>query len=321
MASFEEINYNIRANKSIERKMIAEVIQKLSFISDLENYRYIGLGSTYFTDFTLFHKGLGIKNMISIEKEESKKERFEFNKPFSCIKMEYGDTSTVLPNLELDKHLNIIWLDYDGVIEDYVFSDLDSIVSTCLPGTLFLISINVECSHGSRESRTKELIERIGKEKIPAKYLDQNLNNITFPKLAYEMIDTQIRKSLLERTRGNSSILDYSQLFHYLYKDGAQMLTIGGILFDNKQSTILKKINFNMIEHCSFDNEPFRIKCPNLTYKEINYLNNLLPCELEISKNGNIQNKDFKKLPLNQEDIKRYAKVYRYFPNFSEVNI
>lgn len=321
MASFEEINYNIRANKSIERKMISEIVQKLSFFSDLENYRYIGLGSTYFTDFILFHKNLGINNMISIEKEESKKDRFEFNKPFSCIDIEYGDTSTVLPNLELDKNLNIIWLDYDGKIEDYVFSDLDSIVSNSLAGTMFLISVNVESSPGTQESRMKDLIEKIGKQRIPARFTDQNLNNKNLPLVVYEMIDTQIRKSLLERTGGDSAILDYNQIFHYLYKDGAQMLTVGGILFDNKQSSILKKINFSSIEHCSDDEKPFKIKCPNLTYKEVNHLNNLLPCELEISGNGFIKNKEFKKLPLNHEDIKRFAEVYRYYPNYSEVNM
>src|ERR1700761_6192677 len=111
-SSFEKINYSLRPNKSIERKMICEAFTRLSLLDHLSNYRYIGMGSAYFADFILFHRNLGMTNLISIEKEESKKARFEFNKPFSCIDIKYGNSSTVLPNLELEKSKNIVWLDY-----------------------------------------------------------------------------------------------------------------------------------------------------------------------------------------------------------------
>lgn len=321
MASFEKINYNIRANKSIERKMISELIQRLSLYSELNEYRYIGLGSPYFTDFILFHKYLGLNNMISIEKEESKKARFEFNKPFSCIDMHYGNATTILPNLELDKNLNIIWMDYDGKIEDYVFSDIDSIVANSAAGSLFLVSINVEPSPGEKGNRMQELVDRVGKNRIPVEFEDLNLNRTVLPQVIYEMIDTQIKKSLLERTGGDKSILEYRQLFHYLYKDGAQMLTVGGILLDKKQNKAFKKLKTDNIKHLSSTAEPSKIKCPNLTYKEVHFLNNILPCELEFTNNGYIKNKEFKKLPLNHHDMKDFADIYRYYPNFSETNL
>ena len=78
MSSFEKINYNLRPNKCIERKMMCEALGRLAFLEYLENYRYIGFGSPYFADFTLFHRSLGITKLESIEKEESKKSRFEF---------------------------------------------------------------------------------------------------------------------------------------------------------------------------------------------------------------------------------------------------
>jgi hypothetical protein len=46
------------------------------------------LGSPYFVDFILFHKYLNINDLVSIEREVSKKERFEFNIPYSGIKNE-----------------------------------------------------------------------------------------------------------------------------------------------------------------------------------------------------------------------------------------
>lgn len=321
MASFEEINYNIRANKSIERKMISELIQRLSFFSDLINYRYIGLGSTYFTDFILFHKYFGLTNMISIEKEASKKARFEFNKPFSCIEMHYGDATTILPNLELDENLNIIWMDYDGKTEDFVFSDIDTIIANSRAGSLFLVSINVEQSPGTKDDRMKELIKQVGKSRIPLQFEDSNLNNKNLPKVIYEMIDTQIKKSTLERSGGDDSIIEYRQLFHYLYKDGAQMLTVGGLLLDAKQKRKFNRLKTENIKHLSSTAEPTKIKCPNLTYKEVHSLNNLLPCELEITNTGQIKNKEFKKIPLNPYDVKSFAELYRYYPNFAETNL
>ena len=143
-SSFEKINYNLRPNKSIERKMMCEALSRLSFIEHLNKYRYIGLGSPYFADFILVHKNLGITDLISIEKEESKKNRFEFNIPYSGIKMHYGLSTTIIPNLELDKKKNIIWLDYDDKISDFMFSDIDSFFLNSKTGSFFIMSVNVE---------------------------------------------------------------------------------------------------------------------------------------------------------------------------------
>ena len=69
MSSYQKINYSIRPAKSAERKMLCELIQHLSVFHKLSDYQYIGFGSTYFTDFSLFHRNLGINKMISIEKD------------------------------------------------------------------------------------------------------------------------------------------------------------------------------------------------------------------------------------------------------------
>lgn len=321
MASFEKINYNIRANKSIERKMIAEVLQKLVFFRPLNEYRYIGFGSAYFTDFILFHKVLGMNDMISIEINEGNKNRFDFNKPFSCINIEYGSSTTVLPNLELDKKNNIIWLDYDGKISNDTFSDIDSIVLNACSGSVFLVSLNVEVDRGKEDNGMNQLIKDIGKERIPIEFLEEKINQRTYPKIVYEMIDRQVKKTLMHRNGGSDSEIKYFQLFHYLYKDGANMLTIGGILANNTQERLINKMKLDEIRHLSFDNKEFKISCPNLTYKEVHLLNNLLPCELELTAKGTIRNSEFKKVHLGHSDIIKYSELYKYYPNFAETNL
>jgi len=121
--SYRKFNYRVRPAKSIERKMLCETLLRLSFFEPIENYRYIGFGSTTFADFILFHKTLGIKDMISIEKRETDKVRFEFNKPFHCIDMRYGNSNEVLPSLAWQTK-TIVWLDYDGFLTDSVLQDV-----------------------------------------------------------------------------------------------------------------------------------------------------------------------------------------------------
>lgn len=323
MGSFENINYNTRPNKAIERKMINEALSRLSFIRELQEYRYIGMGATYFTDFNLFHKSLGIKNMVSIEQEESKRARFELNRPFSCINMAYGSSTNILPNLELEKHNNIIWLDYDYGLEDFIFSDLDIIVANSKVGSTFLISLNVlPQNKGTKEEKLQNIIDKIGRQRIPNKFLELNLGakNI-YIELIYELINRQINKSLLERNGDKQDKVYYKQIFNYFYQDGAPMLTIGGILHDNEMRTKINRMNLENLKHLSFNSQQYKIQCPNLTYREVQILNNLLPKELDISITGNIKNPELKKLPLNHGDIINYSEIYRYYPNYAETNI
>ena len=53
------INYVMRPAKNIERKMMGEVLARLSAIAPLSKYRYVGLGSEFFKDFVLYHQMLG----------------------------------------------------------------------------------------------------------------------------------------------------------------------------------------------------------------------------------------------------------------------
>ena len=64
--SFEKFNYSLRPAKNIERKMFCEVFARLSRISPLRSYRYIGFGANTFVDFTLFHQRLGITDMVTL---------------------------------------------------------------------------------------------------------------------------------------------------------------------------------------------------------------------------------------------------------------
>ena len=70
-ASYRKIDYRVRPAKAVERKMFVEILRKLSEFGRLEGYRYVGLGSLYFSDFKLFHRVLGFDSMISTSQPRS----------------------------------------------------------------------------------------------------------------------------------------------------------------------------------------------------------------------------------------------------------
>ena len=308
-----------------------EALGRLSFIDHLENYRYIGFGSPYFADFTLFHKNLGITDLVSIEKEVAKKPRFEFNIPFAGIQMHYGESETILPNIELYEKKNIVWLDYDDKISNYMFSDINTFFSNTVPGSFFIISVNVEEDFMKpseneenkitlKEYRLNELNNRIGKERLPNEFKELNMTTKNLSMVVYEMIRRQIITSLKNRNGNSKDKVSFNQVFNFTYKDNATILTVGGIVFNKAQNVAVKKMTFNKFTFFSNTHESYKIQSPNLTFREIKALDKALPDSLE-TVNGKFQNKKLQNIPLIPTDIKNYAKVYRYYPNFTEANI
>ena len=141
MSSYEKINYSLRPAKAIERKMLCDAMRRLSFFHRIEDYQYIGFGSTFFTDFAVFHKSLGINKMLSIEKEKKDAERFFFNLPFSCVDLEMGHSAEILPAIDWARP-SIVWLDYDDRLESFMLNDLRTFFDNAKEGSMILISFN-----------------------------------------------------------------------------------------------------------------------------------------------------------------------------------
>ena len=138
--SFEKIDYALRPAKNIERKMMCEALNRLARIAPLVTYRYVGFGSIGFYDFALFHQRLGITDMLSIEGCTDAQRRVEFNKPYSCIALQWGMSNEVLPALRWTKRA-VIWLDYDGVLDANALDDITTITSRARSGTALIVTV------------------------------------------------------------------------------------------------------------------------------------------------------------------------------------
>ena len=325
MASFEKFNYLLRPNKSVERKMVREMLAGISAVKDLSTYQYIGFGSTYFADFSLFHRSFGINKMISIEWDEQVRERCEFNKPFGCIELKIGHSSTVLPNLDISNNDSIIWLDYDGLISDTVFSDINTVVTQMRPDSFFMLSINAEIkaleSRSENEGLDKNqfLKNLIGEERFPNEYADKTINRKQYMEILHTCIIQQIFAAVQRRNGMEETKVVFRQTAHFEYRDGIKMLTIGGFLFDaDNADAHLEAMKLAQLPFYRPGEETYSIQCPVLSIKEIQALNTYLPCKPMDKDSKTFEDENLNSFPVNNADIDSYASLYRYFPNFAE---
>jgi hypothetical protein len=333
--NFERINYSLRPAKHIERKMFCETFSRLSILDSIKNYRYIGMGSAYFSDFSLFHKTLGITKLLSIEGEDEEiyKQRIWFNKPFGCIDVEFGLTYNVLPRLPWQKwkEKSIVWLDYVDKLNEPMFGDIDTAMLNIKSGSVFLISVNIEEDDerdekinlknlSAKDFRLNQLKENIGRENIPASAKDGILSVEKNKTVIREIINNAIKSSMRKRNNGadDKNQVEYMQLFNLYYRDSADMLTVGGIIYDNKQKSKIEMM-FKNLDFIRTGEDCFNIIVPKLTYREIHALDKALPDSR--TKTTGIAKYDDKKIPLSKTDVKNYANIYRYFPTFAETNL
>lgn len=318
--SYKKIDYRLRPAKNVERKMLAEAFNRLSKFARVNSYRYIGMGSLYFSDFILFHRSLGFQKMISIEKEdkEPQRERFNFNKPFNCVDIKFGFTSKILPNLDWDTK-DVIWLDYDGKLDLDILKDVFLISSQITPGSLFLISVNTKLSgekdeNGKEFSKLKFLETKVGEDKIPVGTKNENLSGWKAAEIYRQIINNEIADGLTERNlilKPNERI-QYQQIFNFHYEDGVKMLTIGGIFYTEELKAKLKECAFDELDFYRPTNEAYSINAPILTFKEVRALNACLPlsddCEQPLP-------------PISESDKNKYSQLYRYYPTFTESEV
>lgn len=313
MSSYEKINYSLRPAKHIERKMMAEVFRHLPSFGDIASYRYIGFGSIYFSDFYLFHKILGINDMVSIEKDEHNEKRFLFNRPFKCIDVKFGSSLEVLPKMTWEQR-SIIWLDYDGTISKDVLADVEYLSSSVAMGSIIIVTLNAQPERVEKDDpvdRAVDLLKtKVGDNNVPTDITGHSLRKWGTALAYRRIIHNKVMEAIANKNGGrtHSNKINYKQLFHFNYKDGAQMLTVGGIIYDEGQKQLFNvdflkdKFDFLMTE-----DTPYEIHVPNLTYREIRHLDSLLP--------GDLSDTDIN-IPL--EDLSSYKTIYRYFPVFAE---
>lgn len=309
--SFEAINYMLRPNKNVERKLILSTLQRIGQKFPISDYRYVGFGSMWFSDFVLMHKVFKISDMVTIEKERSRAKRVEFNKPFACIKVRMEEAATALGDV-LDEKPSIVWLDYDGPLKRALTGDLETAIGSLASGSMVLVTVNamVEQLRGNvvedRVLGELEFLSYICETNHPPS-TSELLTRNDFPSLAARIIHDRLRSAVLEKKPG----CRYRPIWCYQYSDDAEMITVGGMITDDEDSTKLDLCALDAIPYITQD-RLYGIDLPVLTEKEKRALDKRLPCDLPLDPN----NLEFE---LRPSEVEAYQRFYLEYPVFSEM--
>jgi uncharacterized membrane protein len=315
-ANYREINYALRPAKNVERKMFCEAFHRLSPFAKVDSYRYVGLGSTYFSDFILFHKALNLRQMISIEEDGVNENRFTFNKPYNCVKLEIGHSNVVLPRLKWDCR-SIVWLDFTAKMKRTVIKDIALITSKISSGSVLLVTLNADPETLSGENEIHEKIDllksEVGVSKVPADLSPKSFAGWGTANVYRNIINNQIEETLAARNGvlPAGARLRYKQVFFFHYEDGAMMMTTGGVFYDEGQELLFNKCGFHLLDFYRDTDVGYKIEVPCLTFKEIHALDKQLP---------RIDGSTIQLPDVPDADILKYEKIYRYFPSFTETS-
>lgn len=318
-----KIDYRTRPAKNIERKMIRDILLRLSPFGIFSDYQYIGFGSKYFTDFIIMHKYLGIDNMISIEGDVNNRKRYNFNKPFECIDVRFGHSNEVLPTLNLTKKI-ILWLDYDYLFDSTMLSDLATITEQCPSGTVIFLSYNSDSYKLNDLKKEYPDIESgyyrrkfestIGSEFIPVGFDERGWSDRKkYSKFLRGCIISQLEKVLSIRNPDLDipEKLVPNQISFFDYSDGSPMSTVGVMITRQSDKALFDSCKLDSFYFYTSNEDSYEIKVPNLTSKEVRYLMEKMP-------KGENFDVDFR--IFAEKDVDDFQANYKYYPSFMEID-
>lgn len=325
--------YHLRPNKYIDRQLFISLLKKLSFHFNIKNYNYVGFGSYLFDDFKLVHNNFDIEKMTSLECNDTLIKRAKFNKPLNCIKIVNQKSSEFIEEFNHEDKNYIFWLDYtDPSSLGEQFSDFCSLLNQLQNGDVLRITLNANPSSlGGTAGEKADILRRERLENLKSKidpYLPtdvcpDNLTTSQYPKVLLKALEFGAYSTLVEGffQERFPVIIDSS-----VYADGQQMVTLTLIVLDNHtmENKILESVfsdlysNYSDLEETKklLLDKPKTISIPDLTTKEIMYINSKIPTEQAAKKLA-------RRLSFVFEDVENtqnYLDYYRIYPYFREVS-
>lgn len=308
-------SYLLRPAKQVERKLIVQAMHRLRDTGyQVGDYRYLGFGSIYYADFLLFHRYLYIDDMVCAESGPFQKS-MRFNLPFDFIKLDLRPVVDLIPELDRERQ-HLVWLDYDYGLTEPVLHDLGSLVTTLPRGSIVIATVKAappeaivegegEACRLERRTAVRDRFSRDLGNLAPS----IELSDLTKPKLAH-ILATALSQHLGSETGRRGDGLQFRQLFSYRYSDGAQMLTVGGILeAPDEYTTRLESFTEWKFAQVDPSGEPIEIGVPWLTSREKNWLDQRLSASLVA---------DDLEFDLEDSALDAFRSYYREYPSYFE---
>lgn len=312
MASFDAVNYSLRPSKSIQRNLVFEGVQSLMPHVYPDGLTYIGMGSIWFTDFVMAHKILRVRRSISIESNEIGYLRARFNAPYATVEVVKGQTTDQLPKILTDKDVvsrpAMIWSDYDYELNESINDDIRLVIERAPKGSVFLVTFNgLEHKYGKPHERVARLRSLLG-TLVPDELKRDDCANERMSKTLADLV----LKRMVSIAQDGARLGGFVPAFKLLYKDGAPMVTVGGVLPDpdNLETTkaLVSKTDWpSILEEV--------ISAPHLTLKEAAALQAKLPQQQALTR-ASVKLLGF---DLDEAQVKAFEKYYLRYPSFAQI--
>lgn len=322
------VPYYLRPNKSIDRQLFIELLQKILLYTDISDHTYISFGGPTLEDFKQVHSVFGLRKMVSIEQENWLIPRQKFNLPIrflKCLNMKCRD---FVEDYNI-KGNSVIWLDYASpklrtqllelqiLIPKLIVNDIVKLTVNANPLTLYTFKgEGVEDAEVQNQKRYEELQKRIG-DFLPQDVGPDDMTSEKYPGVLSRAIEIAIKGVI---TTGGDKI--FEPLTSFYYNDSQhQMLTLTGIILEKRDRkafyewTSLRSWDF----HIENWGTPQKINVPVLTAKEKFAIDKWLPSSSSKAISKMLNFSFAKKEKESLEMIANYIRYYRQYPTYHKV--
>jgi hypothetical protein len=276
--------------------MFCDAVRLLRAVRPMEEYRYVGLGHWQFVDFELMRREVGVRSMVSIERNTSQQARFEENKPFSEIDLLFGDAFERLQDIDLTMP-TIAWLDYTSKLDATVLQDLRFLADVLPAGSVIATTVN--CRPDREDERLDSLVRRLGIGVVPGDVSEDDLDRDGLPRVLRQILVEQVGAAAADRAP--PARLDQFMLLRYA--DRAPMLFWAALLVDETIEDALAAVPFDRLEQFRDGAEVLEISVPWLSTREVIALNEQIRAGEVPAVRG-----------LEPRQCEAYARLHRWYP-------
>lgn len=272
---------------------------------------YVGLGSVWFVDFELALRSLNVVGAISLEGDEATFNRARFNRPYRNVEVLSGTTFALLPDLlrrdDLHKTPWVLWLDYDGGLDDPNMDEIKEVLLHLPPNSLFLVTFNCSPMKYAKPDRREERLVELFRDAAPRNLtLSEMRDEERFQSELCSALERFMTSRVATGARRGGAI----EAFRVPYRDGAPMGTIGFFLPTQETAGPV----LDLVNGTSWRGRLDAIRLPPLTAKEVAALRALLP-----SASG-FDGEYVRSLGIDLDDqhLQTFADHYLHYPQFAE---
>ena len=331
------VPYHLRQNKSVERAIFVEALNRIGRATPapIQHYGYVGFAGPFSEDFKLIHSQVGIREFVSVENDEHVHQRQLWNCPLKGIDYRRISSGAFIDAFD-SAGPTIVWLDYASPREiESQLNEVQSLVSKMSDYDILKVTFNASAAtlghDPSDDQNTGPLRAERARQRLGAflgagfDITPDDVDRKGYPQLVLKAAELALKQGMA----GNSKSR-FQPITTFTYADSAHtMLTLTGVLLpEGKVTTFMQtsgitKWDLATRKWGSPRTVPIDIAVPEMSLRERLFVDQQLPTRRRAQ--TLMKQLGFRLGGRVDEDtisaLSSYSTFYRYFPYFSKMVI